>query len=683
MPWGTFVLATISLFAIPRVEGGTKKSLVIGVDGLSPYGMVTSSTPALDRLTDGQFGGPEYGTGYTPFAFAGGVLGTPTQQVTSSGPGWSTVLTGVWTDQHGVTNNSFSGADYENNPAYLEILEESFSDFYSASVARWTPIDTQIISTVDDADSMVDFRRSPSSDFDVAATSEAVLALTPAARPSALFVHFDDVDIAGHGTGLFSNNYQAVVETTDGYIGRLLDAIEARPTFADEDWQVIITADHGHRPGGGHGGQTALERSIPFILAEKQEATGWLLNDTNPPSMADVVASVTDHFELPRPSHLAGVSRSQLAGQVDARSLQSGLVSHLPFDGAAVAGLAGNDGMVSGVVNYFPGRFGDAVGVANYSDGFVTLGDDLAAQYGTDGDFSMSLWVKQEQFTSDPAFFSNKNWDSGQNTGINLALNPDATLDFNTKAAAGDRADLHPFEALTAGAWTHVAFTVDRDGPTTLFINGALAGQIEQTSIGSFGGLGNWVLLNDGTGSYGQGSAVTGLQLDEFAAWDRLLSLDEILHLSQHALNLPIDFDGDGLVGCADIDQLVQALATGDADSQFDLNQDGQVTEGDLEAWLLQAGSWNLGEGHRYLEGDANLDGVVDGQDFVIWNGSKFTPTAAWCAGDFTADGLVDGQDFVAWNNNKFTSSLPVPEVAPLPGLLGPVLLCLWRRRKA
>ena len=61
--------------------------------------------------------------------------------------------------------------------------------------------------------------------------------------------------------------------------------------------------------------------------------------------------------------------------------------------------------------------------------------------------------------------------------------------------------------------------------------------------------------------------------------------------------------------------------------------------------------------GNPFLKGDANLDGVVDGQDFILWNTNKFTSNPAWCKGDFNADGVVDGQDFIIWNTNKFTSA--------------------------
>jgi hypothetical protein len=45
----------------------------------------------------------------------------------------------------------------------------------------------------------------------------------------------------------------------------LLDAIAARPSRNEEDWLVILTADHGGK-GRIHGGQSPEERAV-FILA--------------------------------------------------------------------------------------------------------------------------------------------------------------------------------------------------------------------------------------------------------------------------------------------------------------------------------------------------------------------------------------------------------------------------------
>ncbi len=54
--------------------------------------------------------------------------------------------------------------------------------------------------------------------------------------------------------------------------------------------------------------------------------------------------------------------------------------------------------------------------------------------------------------------------------------------------------------------------------------------------------------------------------------------------------------------------------------------------------------------------GDANVDGVVDGFDYVIWLlNYDSTTTAGYTVGDFSADGFVDGFDYVIWLNNYGT----------------------------
>ena len=117
------------------------------------------------------------------------------------------------------------------------------------------------------------------------------------------------------------------------------------------------------------------------------------------------------------------------------------------------------------------------------------------------------------------------------------------------------------------------------------------------------------------------------------------------------------DFNDDGVYDCDDIDALVGDIAGANNTAGFDLTGDGAVDGADLDAWLAEAGEVNIGPGRSYLDGDANLDGVVDTSDFNIWNGSNFTATAEWCSGDFNADGFVDTSDFNIWNGNNFTSS--------------------------
>ena len=144
------------------------------------------------------------------------------------------------------------------------------------------------------------------------------------------------------------------------------------------------------------------------------------------------------------------------------------------------------------------------------------------------------------------------------------------------------------------------------------------------------------------------------------------------------------DFDNDGDYACADIDALTAVIAAGTNDVLYDMTGDGLVNSDDLTDWLAEAGAAEIPSGNPYIVGDANLDTVVDGSDFNIWNSHKFTNTTAWCSGNFNVDGVVDGSDFNLWNTYKFTSAdgvsaVPEPTVAPA---LAIVVLGLAIRRR-
>ncbi len=132
--------------------------------------------------------------------------------------------------------------------------------------------------------------------------------------------------------------------------------------------------------------------------------------------------------------------------------------------------------------------------------------------------------------------------------------------------------------------------------------------------------------------------------------------------------NFQADYNGDNQLNCADIDLLTAAIVAGSTDLTYDLTGDGQVTVADRDAWLAGAGAVFIDSGNPFLPGDANLDGTVDGSDFIIWNANKFTQNSAWCGGDFNTDGFVDGGDFILWNMFKFQSADLPRSAVPEPG---------------
>lgn len=46
--------------------------------------------------------------------------------------------------------------------------------------------------------------------------------------------------------------------------------------------------------------------------------------------------------------------------------------------------------------------------------------------------------------------------------------------------------------------------------------------------------------------------------------------------------------------------------------------------------------------------GDADLDGRVDGHDFMLWNGTKFTLSLQWNNGDCTGRGGLHWAGWIA-----------------------------------
>ena len=153
---------------------------------------------------------------------------------------------------------------------------------------------------------------------------------------------------------------------------------------------------------------------------------------------------------------------------------------------------------------------------------------------------------------------------------------------------------------------------------------------------------------------------------DPLDTWDPVAEMVGVDRLREATAAIALaDLNRDGHLTTEDIDGLVAEIVAGTHSNAFDLTEDGLVDNNDLSEWLAQAGTVKVYSGAAFLPGDANLDGAVDGSDFVAWNDAKFTSTAAWSQGDFNGDGAVDGQDMILWNDHKFTASdtiLSVPE---------------------
>ncbi|ELZ95837.1 hypothetical protein C440_06092 [Haloferax mucosum ATCC BAA-1512] len=264
---------------LPDSPDGTsdEKVLVLGLDGVRWDKLRQANTPVFDRIREDGIGGPSQ------------LYGPPLAD-SSSGPGWSTIATGVWPDKHGVTDNSFEGKQYDTYPDFLTLMERENPDLSTFAIMDWDPLSEQ--GTFSDA---IDVKAPVESSLSWWDSGERIVATARDRlrnqNPDALFVYWVLVDMVGHTKSVGSDDYIEAIEQSDAWLGTLLDAIEARETRSEEDWLVVVTTDHGFE-GFGHGGNTIQERTS-FVYAIGDSISGQ--TPERQPEAVDIAHTALDH----------------------------------------------------------------------------------------------------------------------------------------------------------------------------------------------------------------------------------------------------------------------------------------------------------------------------------------------------------------------------------------------------
>lgn len=266
----------------------SKRVLVIGIDGVGGRYVQAANTPHLDALAAA-------GTARYDFLNEGALTRNPPSGYGASGVNWSTILTGASAANHGVVDNSFAGNDFANFPHFFQHAKEFDTSLNTVSIANWTPINTAIT-----PDAYADVELSPTSGSvaqrDVKVKDDAVLYLQYG-DPDVMFLHFDQVDGAGHSSGWGSPQQLASLSTVDGLIGNVMSALNTRPgvVAGDEDWLVLVTADHGGTLGEfGHYAEQGPENwEVPFIASGPSVAPGAPMQRG---SLRDIAATALWHL---------------------------------------------------------------------------------------------------------------------------------------------------------------------------------------------------------------------------------------------------------------------------------------------------------------------------------------------------------------------------------------------------
>ena len=258
-------------FNAPLPEGKTtKKVIFLGFDGFRSDALANIKDDPNSAIMYLKSKGGLYHT------FSGGVSGE-SEQPTSTAPSWCSMLTGGWAALHGIENNGYEKNDAETfitklakeghagsfTISWREHLALSYRPDVVKSIQENLPIEYNY--EVDDMDTYYQVLK-------YVAKAEGQ-EKTAQEDPDVIFFTFEFTDHAGHfyGFGNNKNYYQGSLDANKfGY--NILKTLEARSTYDQEDWLIIISTDHGGT-GHTHGGQSQMERQTWLAVNKKLDIT--------------------------------------------------------------------------------------------------------------------------------------------------------------------------------------------------------------------------------------------------------------------------------------------------------------------------------------------------------------------------------------------------------------------------
>src|SRR5262245_21101907 len=172
--------------SLPKLDCARKqvrpKLLIVAVDGVRSDALAIAGTPRLLELA------------------SHGALSLDTRAVDipKSGPGWSTVFTGVWRDRHRVDSNSFTFHALDDHPDLIARLERAHPELSTSFVHSWPPLHRFAASADHERDCTNE------EDFDGCSLDESLRELGES-DVDVMVVYLRGVDEAGHTFGFHPN----------------------------------------------------------------------------------------------------------------------------------------------------------------------------------------------------------------------------------------------------------------------------------------------------------------------------------------------------------------------------------------------------------------------------------------------------------------------------------------------
>jgi hypothetical protein len=230
------------------------------------------------------------------------------------------------------------------------------------------------------------------------------------------------------------------------------------------------------------------------------------------------------------------VTSSAATLMVHGGDIADSLVLHLKFDGDySDSSGRGNNAAAVGSPSFVPGILGQAMKFTTLKDGsvfnYATLGAPADLQFGTN-DFTVSFWANYTSSEDDPAFISNKDWNSSSNPGWGVFTQSGGNFKVNAAGTNGGTDKFNTAYSTTVrdGTWHLMTISYWRGHVVSAYVDGALVGSTAFKTAGTLDTTHSVNIGQDGTGIYTDGGSaqIANALIDDVGIWRRVLTVDEV-----------------------------------------------------------------------------------------------------------------------------------------------------------
>jgi predicted AlkP superfamily pyrophosphatase or phosphodiesterase len=309
-----FRIILVLLCSLQLATAQNKKVLFIIADGIPASELEKASKPAFDAIINKG--------AYLP-CYVGGEKGGLTQSPTISAVGYNSLLTGTWTNKHGVVDNAIKNPNY-NYPTIFKVFKEAYPNKKIGVFSTWLDNRTKLVGDglTQTNYLQVDYHRDgyeldtvqfPHDKkawyihlIDEKVVAEASHVIKDSA-PDMSWVYLEYTDDMGHKYGK-SPELDTAISMLDKQIGSIMQAVNFREKNFNEEWLVIITTDHGRdaQTGKDHGGQSDSERNTWLVINKKPA------KEVEKTAIVDIFPTIATYMDIKLPAQvtqaLEGVS---------------------------------------------------------------------------------------------------------------------------------------------------------------------------------------------------------------------------------------------------------------------------------------------------------------------------------------------------------------------------------------